>query len=85
MVGQILEGEFLVLPRPALPHALTASNAGGDINGRFGRSGPPGGWWILSGPEPHLGADALVPDLAGWRRERLPSIHLGLRAPRHSP
>jgi Uma2 family endonuclease len=39
-----------------------------------GLLGPPDGWWILSGPEPHLGADALVPDLAGWRRERLPSI-----------
>jgi len=74
MVGQILEGELVVLPRPALPHTQTASNAGGDINSRFGRSGPPGGWWILTEPEVHLGANVLVPDLAGWRRERLPSI-----------
>ena len=74
MVGQIIDGELLVLPRPALPHAQTSSNAGADINSRFGRSGPPGGWWILFEPELHLGADALVPDLAGWRRERLPSI-----------
>jgi hypothetical protein len=25
-------------------------------------------------PELHLGDDTLVPDLAGWRRERLPSV-----------
>ena len=74
MTGQIIEGELILLPRPALPHAQTASNAGGDVNARFGRSGPPGGWWILHEPEIHLGADALVPDLAGWRRERLPTL-----------
>jgi Uma2 family endonuclease len=74
MVGQILDGELLVLPRPALPHAQASSNAGSDLNSKFGRSGPPGGWWILFEPEVHLGVDALVPDLAGWRRARLPTI-----------
>jgi Uma2 family endonuclease len=34
----------------------------------------PGGWWILFEPELHLGKDILVPDLAGWRRERLPRL-----------
>ena len=38
---------------------------------QFGRGGP-GGWWILFEPELHLEADVLVPDLAGWRCERLP-------------
>ncbi|MGH8476676.1 MAG: Uma2 family endonuclease [Methylococcales bacterium] len=38
-----------------------------------GRSGP-GGWWILDEPELHLGRDILVPDLAGWRRERMPGL-----------
>lgn len=36
-----------------------------------GRGGP-GGWWILDEPELHLHGDVLVPDLAGWRRERMP-------------
>lgn len=36
-----------------------------------GRGGP-GGWWIVDEPELHFGEDVLVPDLAGWRRERLP-------------
>ena len=31
-----------------------------------------GGWWIIFEPELHLGEDVLVPDLAGWRRERMP-------------
>jgi Uma2 family endonuclease len=38
-----------------------------------GRGGP-GGWWILDEPELHLDDDVLVPDLAGWRRTRLPTI-----------
>ncbi len=38
-----------------------------------GRGGP-GGWWIVDEPELHLGRNVLVPDLAGWRRERLPAF-----------
>jgi Uma2 family endonuclease len=34
----------------------------------------PGGWWILDEPELHLGEQVVVPDLAGWRRERVPAI-----------
>lgn len=40
---------------------------------QFGQGGP-GGWWILYEPELHLGADVMVPDLAGWRRERMPVV-----------
>lgn len=38
-----------------------------------GRGGP-GGWWILDEPELHLAPHVLVPDLAGWRRERMPRM-----------
>lgn len=38
-----------------------------------GRGGP-GGWILLDEPELHLAGDILVPDLAGWRRERLPLL-----------
>ncbi|MFZ5438647.1 MAG: Uma2 family endonuclease [Myxococcota bacterium] len=74
MIGQIIDGELFVLPRPSMPHTRTASLAGTDIGGRFGRGQPPGGWWILFEPELHLGLDALVPDFAGWRRERLSQV-----------
>jgi len=76
LVGEILAGEVHTSPRPATPHTTAASTVGGDLNSAFHRKpgGPrgPGGWWILDEPELHLGEDVLVPDLAGWRRERVP-------------
>jgi Uma2 family endonuclease len=38
---------------------------------QFGDGGP-GGWWILDEPELHLAEHIVVPDLGGWRRERMP-------------
>jgi Uma2 family endonuclease len=75
LVAEILDGELYASPRPALPHTLCASALGALLGGafQFGRSGP-GGWWILDEPELHLAANVLVPDLAGWRRERLPVV-----------
>ena len=75
MVAEILDGELHTMPRPARPHINTASVLGGELHGPFRRgSGGPGGWVILDEPELHLGPkpDKLVPDLAGWRRERMP-------------
>ena len=76
--GEIIDGELIASPRPAPAHALAASAVGGELFGSFGGaggSGPgPGGWWILDEPELHLGGHVLVPDVAGWRRERLPSL-----------
>jgi Uma2 family endonuclease len=74
-VAEIVDGELYVSPRPAAPHALTASVLGVDLGGPFhhGRGGP-GGWWIVDEPELHVGEDIVVPDLAGWRRERMPEF-----------
>lgn len=75
MVAEILDGELHVNPRPAPRHASASSGLGGTLHGPFDRGrGGPGGWRILDEPELHLGRDVLVPDLAGWRRERLPSL-----------
>jgi hypothetical protein len=73
LVGEIVGGELFVSPRPAVVHAAACSAAGGEIIGafQFGRGGP-GGWWILFEPELHLGPDVVVPDLAGWSKERMP-------------
>ena len=74
-VAEILDGELFVSPRPAVPHARTSSVLGNEIGGPFDRGrGGPGGWWVLDEPELHLGDDVLVPDLAAWRRERLPTL-----------
>ena len=75
LVAEILDGELFASPRPALRHARAAAALGVEIGGPFdqGRGGP-GGWWILDEPELHLLDDVVVPDLAGWTRERLPVI-----------
>jgi Uma2 family endonuclease len=73
MVAQLIEGALHLHPRPNLGHAVAGSSLTGTLNTAFQRGvGGPGGWWILFEPELHLGADVLVPDLAGWRRERMP-------------
>ncbi len=75
IVGEILNGELHTHPRPAPKHARAASSIGMKVGSAYdhGDNGP-GGWWILDEPELHLGNDIMVPDLAGWRRERLPSL-----------
>jgi Uma2 family endonuclease len=75
VVGELVDGELYVSPRPAFPHAQAASVLVGELMGPFYRGkGGPGGWRILVEPELHLGRDVLVPDVAGWRRERLPEL-----------
>ena len=73
MVAEIVEGNLHTQPRPAFRHAIAGSSLGIEIGGPFqtGRGGP-GGWRIVDEPELHFGEDVLVPDLAGWRRERMP-------------
>lgn len=73
MVGQIIDGELIATPRPATDHALVSSALGAELLSAFAR-GPSPAWWILDEPELHFAADVLVPDLAGWRRERVPSL-----------
>jgi Uma2 family endonuclease len=74
-VAEILDGELHVNPRPGGPHTAVASALGEELGPPFKRGrGGPGGWIILDEPEIHLGEDIVVPDLAGWRRERLPSV-----------
>ena len=79
-VAELIEGTLYVMPRPASPHANAASGLTGELRGPFHRGrGGPGGWVILIEPELHFPdptapgeEDALAPDLAGWRRERMP-------------
>lgn len=74
-VAEVLGGVLYTHPRPAIPHALAVSVLGGELSWAFHRGrGGPGGWILLFEPELHLGGDVLVPDLAGWRRERLPHL-----------
>jgi Uma2 family endonuclease len=75
MVAEVIDGELHLHPRPAKPQAAAATALGEELGPPFKRGrGGPGGWILLDEPELHLQADILVPDLAGWRRERMPQI-----------
>lgn len=76
MRAEIIRGTLYVLPRPAPRHANASSILGVELGGPFqvGRGGP-GGWWILDEPELQLDMkEPIVPDLAGWRVERMPDL-----------
>ena len=72
-VVEVVDGTLYIFDRPAAPHALASSGLGNAIGPPFqyGRGGP-GGWWIIDEPQLHLDEDIVVPDIAGWRRERMP-------------
>ena len=73
--AELIDGELHVAPRPASRHARAASNLLAQLSGPFDRrpgGQEPGGWWIVFEPELHLKGQVLVPDVAGWRRERMP-------------
>jgi Uma2 family endonuclease len=71
-VAEIIDGELVLSPRPAGPHAAAATALGEELGPPFKRGrGGPGGWIILDEPEVHLLGNVLVPDLGGWRRETM--------------
>jgi Uma2 family endonuclease len=75
LVAEIVDGELHASPRPAPPHARAGSVLGRKVGGPYDDGiGGPGGWWILDEPELHLKENVLVPDLAGWRRSRMPDL-----------
>jgi Uma2 family endonuclease len=75
LVAEIINGELVTQPRPAVPHSRASSRLGAELGGPFDRGkGGPGGWVILDEPELHLHGDIVVPDMAGWRRERMPEV-----------
>ncbi len=84
MVVEVIDGELSVMPRPRPRHARAATKLGAALDGPYdtGRDGP-GGWVFLFEPELHLGPkpDIVVPDVAGWRRERFPDGALDDDAP----
>ena len=74
-VAEIVAGRLYVSPRPPPLAALAKSHLRFALGPPFdrGRAGP-GGWWILHEPELHFGEDVVVPDVTGWRRERMPEL-----------
>jgi Uma2 family endonuclease len=78
VVAEIIDGELHTHPRPSPRHGLASSALGmklGDAY-QFGSAGG-GGWIFIDEPELHLGPHVVVPDIAGWRRERLAGLLSG--------
>ncbi len=75
LIAEIVDGDLVTSPRPAPRHSNAASGVVELLRAPFQRGGGgPGGWIILFEPELHLREDVLVPDVAGWRRERMPKL-----------
>lgn len=75
VVAEILGGEQVDSPRPRMVQTLAASVLLGTLSGPFmRRRNGPGSWLLLFAPELHLNGEILIPDLAGWRRERVPEL-----------
>jgi len=75
MIAELILGSLHMQPRPRASHGYSETVLSGELSGpfNFGRGGP-GGWWIISEPECHLGENVLVPDLGGWKRSRMASL-----------
>lgn len=74
---EILDGEIVEKALPRGEHGVGQLRAG-RLLGRFDRkpNGPtrPGGWWFATEPTIDLSMHQTVqPDVAGWRRERMPN------------
>lgn len=75
VVGELISGELFVSPRPSLVHASIETAIAMQLAPvDRGQRGTQGRWRILVEPELHLGKDVLVPDLAGWRIQRMPEL-----------
>jgi Uma2 family endonuclease len=78
LIAEVIDGVLMMSPRPAFGHARASTLIGATLTTIFDRRSSDAdgrdGWWILYEPELHLGEDILVPDIAGWRRDRLPVL-----------
>jgi hypothetical protein len=74
LVAEIINGVLHTHPRPRSRHASASNAMSYEVTGPFQKGlGGPGGWIFMDEPELHFGSDIVVPDLAGWRRKRLPA------------
>lgn len=73
LIGGAIVTQPSSLPRHTRVQRVLGSRIGGPFDDEDGRAGP-GGWWIFPEVDVQLpDGDVVRPDLAGWRRERLPA------------
>lgn len=74
---EILDGEIVQKAMASGEHGATQQAIGTWLGARFGRrpngTSRPGGWWFATEVEIEFSLHQVVwPDIAGWRRERMP-------------
>jgi Uma2 family endonuclease len=75
---ELIDGELVEKAAPSLSHGRSQRSIGSIIGDPYDRKsgGPrgPGGWWIATEVDIALDGRGYRPDVAGWRRERLPVL-----------
>jgi len=78
VIAEIIDGELYMQARPTNLHAEAVAGLSELLRPPFQRGrGGPGGWWIHA--ESQISFEdrdwrTLVPDIAGWRKERVPRL-----------
>ncbi len=75
---ELIDGELIPKAAPSIDHGFAQARVSmalcGPFHRRAGGPGGPGGWWIGSEVDILLDGRGYRPDLAGWRRERVPQM-----------
>lgn len=73
---ELIDGELVEKASPTFAHGRAQSHTVGTLGSAFDRkaggSGP-GGWWLATEVDILLDGRGYRPDIAGWRRDRLPA------------
>ena len=73
--AELIEGQIVPKPEAGARHGRAQGAVARFVGGPFDTDdghGGPGGWWILTETLVGFPPQCYRPDLAGWRRERLP-------------
>ena len=73
-IAEIIHGTLYLSPMLAPRQGFALTSLAGYLGPAFSRKNRSGDWWVLNKPELHLGEDILVPDIVGWRRDRMPKL-----------
>jgi Uma2 family endonuclease len=75
---ELIDGELIEKAAPSIAHGRSQGSVFAAVAGPYDRKpgGPrgPGGWWIATEVDVALDGRGYRPDVAGWRRERLPVL-----------
>jgi Uma2 family endonuclease len=74
---ELIDGELIEKAAPTFDHGRAQGHSylviGGQFDRKPGGAGGPGGWWIGTEVDVAMDGRGYRPDLAGWRRDRVPA------------